>query len=314
MATSERAAVPDEVRDRRLKAWRGEIEAGAVYELIARRLDERRADILRRMAEAEGGHRRRLEARMNELGIPIPDPAEVRLSPWMRLQARLAPVERLLAAREAAEDDEVGDLYLRPTGDPETDRLLREIRKEERSHSLAVEEMRHGPERHEPSPVAIPGAQARLDRILGRETWHQTGGSWISGAIYGANDGLAAVFGIVTGVSGATGGSSFVLTAGLAGAVASALSMATGAFLAERSEAEVVAANVEREREEIATHPEQGQEELSLFYQLKGIDPTTADELAERLAHEPDAMLKALALEEVGAAAHPGDPRPASVA
>ena len=43
---------------------------------------------------------------------------------------------------------------------------------------------------------------------------------------------------IVTGVSGATGGSSFVLTAGLAGAVASALSMATGAFLAERSEAE----------------------------------------------------------------------------
>src|SRR2546423_6269290 len=174
MATSERAAVPDEVRDRRLKAWRGEIEAGAVYELIARRLDERRADILRRMAEAEGGHRRRLEARMNELGIRIPDPAEVRLSPWMRLQARLAPVERLLAAREAAEDDEVGDLYLRPTGDPDTDRLLREIRKEERSHSLAVHDMRRRPDGDgsDPAPVAAPGAQARLTRILERETWH----------------------------------------------------------------------------------------------------------------------------------------------
>ena len=142
------SAVSPEVRDRLLKAWRGEIEAGAVYGLIAQRMDDERADILRRMSEAEGGHRRRLEARMSELGIPIPDPASVRLSPWLRAQARLAPIDRLLAAREAAEDDEVDDLYKRPTGDPGTDRLLREIRKEERSHSLAVEEMRQGAERH----------------------------------------------------------------------------------------------------------------------------------------------------------------------
>jgi VIT1/CCC1 family predicted Fe2+/Mn2+ transporter len=162
--------------------------------------------------------------------------------------------------------------------------------------------------------VAVPGAQERLDRILGRERWHQMGGSWISGAIYGANDGLAAVFGIVTGVSGATGGSSFVLTAGLAGAVASALSMATGAFLAERSQAEVVAANVERERQEITEHPEEEKEELSLFYQLKGIDPQTADELAERLAQQPDAMLRALATEEFGGYEHPGSPAQASLA
>jgi VIT1/CCC1 family predicted Fe2+/Mn2+ transporter len=305
----------DEVRERLLKAWRGEIEAGAVYELIAQRMPEREAEILRRMAEAESGHRRRLEARMAELGIPVPDPATVKLSPWLRLQARIAPVDRLLAAREAAEDDEVGDLYGRPTGDPGTDRLLREIRKDERSHSRVVEEMRGGRGAGpDPSPVAVPGAQARLNRILGRESWHQMGGSWISGAIYGANDGLAAVFGIVTGVSGATGGSSFVLTAGLAGAVASALSMATGAFLAERSEAEVVAANVERERQEIVEHPEEEKEELSLFYQLKGVDPQTADELAERLAQEPDAMLRALAVEEFGGYEHPGSPVQASIA
>jgi hypothetical protein len=46
--------------------------------------------------------------------------------------------------------------------------------------------------------------------------------------------------------------------------------MATGAFLAERSEAEVVEANVEGERREIAEHPEEEKEGLSLFYQLKG--------------------------------------------
>ncbi len=306
----------DEVRERLLEAWKGEIVAGAVYDLIAQRMPEREAEILRRMAKAESAHRNRLESRMQELGIEIPDPATVRLPLWLRLQARIAPVDRLLAAREAAEDDEVDDLYKRSTGDPTTDKLLREIRKEERSHALAVQDIRSGAGDGAPigggasmdlAPLAIPGARARLDRILGRERWHRTGGGWISGAIYGANDGLAAVFGIVAGVSGATGGSSAVLTAGLAGAIASALSMATGAFLAERSEAEVAAANVERERQEIAEHPEEEKEELSLFYQLKGIDERTADELAERMSQHPDAMLQALSAEEFGASAGGGN-------
>src|SRR5579859_5174015 len=124
----------NEVRSRLLKAWRGEILAGAAYNLIARRLPDRQADILRRMAEAEGGHRRRLEQRMTELGIPVPDPSTVKVPLILRLQTRVAPVDRLLAAREAAEDDEVDDLYKRPTGDSVTDQLLRDIRKEERSH------------------------------------------------------------------------------------------------------------------------------------------------------------------------------------
>jgi len=305
-------AEQDEAAGRLLEAWRGEIEAGAVYELIARReRDPRRAEILRKMAEAEGGHRRRLEARMRELGVAIPDPASVRLSPWLLLQARLAPIERLLAAREAAETDEVDDRYRRPTGDAETDALLGEIRHEERAHSLAVAEMRSdGP----PRTSEPPPAQARLDRILGRERWHQTGSGWVSGAIYGANDGLAAVFGIVSGVSGATGGSHFVLDAGVAGALASALSMATGAFLAERSEQEVAAANVERERREIAEHPDEEREELSLFYQLKGLDPETADALAAKQAGDPETMLRLLTAEELGGASGGGDPVQASLA
>ncbi|MFL5824154.1 MAG: VIT1/CCC1 transporter family protein [Solirubrobacteraceae bacterium] len=318
------ATVADEVSSRLLQAWRGEILAGAVYELIARRMPDREADILRRMSEAEAGHRRRLEQRMTALDIPIPDPSTVKV-PWLlRMQARVAPVDRLLAAREAAEDDEVDDLYKRPTGDPTTDELLREIRKEERSHSLAVQDIRSGspddkddgaePGARQEAPLAAPGVATRLDRILGRERWHRTGGGWISGAIYGANDGLAAVFGIVAGVSGATGGGQAVLTAGLAGAIASALSMATGAFLAERSENEVAAANVDRERREIAEHPEEEKEELSLFYQLKGIDEKTADELAERMAEHPDAMLRTLSMEEFGSTGEGGDANPEQAA
>jgi VIT1/CCC1 family predicted Fe2+/Mn2+ transporter/rubrerythrin len=316
---------PPEVRERLLQAWRGEIVAGRMYELIAQRLPEREADILRRMSEAEASHRARLERRMQELSIDIPAPDTVRVSRWMRLQARIAPVDRLLAAREAAEDEEVDDLYKRSTGDPTTDSLLREIRREERSHSRAVNDIRSGspgptpedPNPATPAPLATPGeqrAQSRLDRIMGRETWHRSGGGWISGAIYGANDGLAAVFGIVAGVSGATGGSSFVLTAGIAGAIASALSMATGAYLAERSTAEVTAANLERERQEIAEHPEEEKEELSLYYQLKGIDEATADAMAEQIARRPDAFLKALAAEEFGGMGESGDPVQAAIA
>jgi VIT1/CCC1 family predicted Fe2+/Mn2+ transporter/rubrerythrin len=356
---------PAEVRERLLTAWRGEILAGSVYSLIARRLQPREADILRRMADAESGHRQRLEQRMTDLGIPVPDPRSVKVPFWLRLQSRIAPVDRLLAAREAAEDEEVDDLYKRSTGDPETDRLLRDIRREERSHSRAVAEIRGGGDGAEavlasaapgppasqvdaalapaasqvdaaPEPaasqvgaaagpippdsgdgptVAIPGSRARLDRILAREKWHRTGGSWISGAIYGANDGLAAVFGIVAGVSAATGASSSVLTAGLAAAIASALSMATGAFLAERSEAEVAAANLERERQEIIAHPEEEKEELSLFYQLKGIDESTADQIAEHMSRTPEAMLQALAAEEFGISSSTGsDPAQAALA
>jgi VIT1/CCC1 family predicted Fe2+/Mn2+ transporter len=308
-----------EVRKRLLKAWRGEIEARASYELIAKRLPPREAEMMGRMADAEAKHRGRLEARMRELGIEIPSPDSIRLSWWTRLQTRIAPIDRLLAAREAAEDDEVDELYKRSTGDTTTDQLLHEIRKDERSHSMAVTEMRSGNSDAPPeAPPLTPNqqsAKARLDKILGRENWHQSSGGWISGAIYGANDGLASVFGIVAGVSGATAGSSFVLTAGAAGAIASALSMATGAYLAERSEAEVAEVNLARERAEIEQHPEEEKEELSLFYQLKGVDEATADAMAEQLARSPDAMLKALAVEEFGISGDgAGNPVQASIA
>ena len=292
---------------RLLKAWRGEIEARAVYvALAAREKDERRAAVLRRMAEAEAGHRTRLEARLRELGVALPDVRNDRLPIWTRLQIRFARVESVLAWRERLEDRESEGIYKESTGDATTDRLFSEIRKDERSHSMAVRDLGADPESQQP--------EGRLKRILGREHWHQTGSSWVSGAVYGANDGLAAVFGIVAGVSGATGGSSLVLTAGMAGAIASALSMATGAFLAERSVLEVAAANIEGERKEVRDNPEEEKEELSLFYQLKGMSAEQADALAEKMSADPEAMLRALTSEELGGATTQGNPMQAAFA
>lgn len=283
----------------RLKqAWRGEVQARAMYLLLAARMgDSRRGQIIRDIADAEGKHRERIEARLREMGEPIPDVSVVKLSVVQRLQARLAPVEAVLARMEAAEETEINDRYKRSTGDPATDAVLQEIRVDEQAHSRSLESMEVAHRAGDRTPSSV---QSRLNRILGRESWHRTGAGWISGAIYGANDGLAAVFGIVAGVSGATGGSSFVLTAGLFGAIASGLSMATGAYLAERSEGEVAAANVERERQEILEHPDEEKEEVSLFYQLKGIDKQMADRLAEQLAENPEALLKVHAPEELG--------------
>jgi vacuolar iron transporter family protein len=306
-------AASPEVRERLLTAWRGEIQARYVYEALARREgDHRRAEILRRIADAEAVHRRRLEERMTALGILIPDERSVRISPWLRLQARLAPVDRLLQAREAAEDDEVLGVYGTPTGDAETDELLHSIRRDERSHSMAVNEMTQSPSSADAADSEM-STDSRLQRILGRERWHRSGG-WVSDAIYGANDGLAAVFGIVAGVSGATGASGFVLTAGLSGAIASALSMGVGAWLAARSQSEIAAANLEQERRELDEHPEEEREELSLFYQLKGLSRQEADELVEKVARNPDAMLRMLAVEELGSVDQGGNPWRAALA
>lgn len=304
----------DIVRERLLQAWRGEIQARYVYEALARReADPRRAEILRRIAEAEATHRTRLEARMAQLSLPLPDPGTVRISTWLKLQSRLAPVERMLLAREAAEDDEVLGVYGTPTGDPETDDLLRSIRRDEKSHAMAISELTATPTAREAAEVELT-TDSRLRRILGREKWHRTGGSWVSDAIYGANDGLAAVFGIVAGVSGATGGSSFVLTAGLAGAVASAFSMGVGAWLASRSRTEIAAANLEYERRELEEHPAEEKEELSLFYQLKGLSKEDADDLIEKLSANPEAMLRTLAAEELGGLEPGGNPWTAALA
>ena len=134
-----------------------------------------------------------------------------------------------------------------------------------------------------------------------RERWHGRGGSWVADAIYGANDGLGAVFGIVSGVAGATNNQQhFVLISGLAGMLASTLSMGAGAYLAAKSEAEVYEAEISRERAEVEENPEEEIEEMSLFYQLQGFSVEESQRMAERLAEQPEQFVQAMAQSELG--------------
>jgi len=125
------------------------------------------------------------------------------------------------------------------------------------------------------------------------------GASWIGDAIYGVNDGLGAIFGIVSGVAGATeaspSGAHYVLIAGLAGMIASALSMGSGAYLAAKSEREIYEAEYEREREAVEYNESEACELLSLTYQVRGLTAEDADHFVGHIAEKKEQLVEVLA-------------------
>src|SRR5439155_1007141 len=148
------------------------------------------------------------------------------------------------------------------------------------------------------APAGVAG-HSRDDTEDGAEAVVR-GTGWIGDAIYGVNDGLGAVFGIVSGMAGYTGGSEVVLAAGLAGTVASGLSMGAGAYLSSKSQREVYESEVSRERTEIEEDPHEELLELELFYQLKGFSADESRAMAERLHRKPKQFLRTLVQEELG--------------
>ena len=157
---------------------------------------------------------------------------------------------------------------------------------------------------HYTAPAGAPKVdpKAVLDEMLAkRNAGRKQPGAWIGDAIYGVNDGLGAIFGIVSGVSGATAGDSkYVLLAGLSGMIASALSMGSGAYLAAKSEREIYHAEIAREREAIAMNGPEARELLSLYYQVKGLPEADAMHMVDHIASDPEQLLRALATERLG--------------
>jgi VIT1/CCC1 family predicted Fe2+/Mn2+ transporter/rubrerythrin len=277
-------------------AWLREQASIRLYKALAEReKNESRRRVLLKLAGSEVRHGERWAERLRELGASLPandDSLRDKLRRWVLVQTG---TDNALKQIENAEDDDT-DMYQLLAQDAPTDAdraAIASVQHDEESHSRLT----HGASTP-PSAAASP--QAMLDTILHRESWHRTGGGWLGQAIYGANDGLGSVFGIVSGVAGATAGGPAVLVAGLAGMLASALSMGSGAYLATKAEREVQEAEIARERKELEVHPEEEEEELALFYQLKGVPEDEANMLANRLINQPEHALKTLASEELG--------------
>ena len=293
----------ESIKQRLLENWQEEILAATIYGKLAQReADPKRKKVLTQLAEMEDEHAEKWAGRLEELGVSVPDRSKVRLPSSMALSLRFAPVDAIIAHQEAEERRLTG-AHSDMTGDEATDALLQEIAREDADHAIALRGLMPGGR----GTGSKRNVQSALDRILSRENWHnQAGGGWIGGAIYGVNDGLAAVFGIVAGTSAATNGGHLVLIAGLAGAIASAVSMGSGAFLAARSEAELYYAQIDPERREVLEDPEEERKELELFYQLKGLSETEAKLVADRVAQDPDALLAAMVTEELQLGLNPG--------
>jgi len=105
--------------------------------------------------------------------------------------------------------------------------------------------------------------------------------------VLGANDGIVSVAAIVVGVAGATAASAPILTAGLAGLVGGAISMALGEYVSVSTQRDTQTALIAKEKGELATEPELELAELAAIYQAKGMSQTTAQQVAEELtAHD----------------------------
>jgi len=249
---------------------------------------------LLRMAEAEERHAARWERKLRDMGEPVPQLPD---TIWTRFKRRFTralgtdiAIRRMEAAEEKHEREFSAQRDRALANEQDVREFLRTSALEEKAHARALNAM-----------AAPPSAKSVLDTILKRERWHGRGGSWVADAIYGVNDGLGAVFGIVSGVAGATNNQQhIVLISGLAGMMASSLSMGAGAYLAVKSEREVYEAEIAREKAEVEENPEEEIEEMSLFYQLQGFGPEESQRMAERLAEQPEQLVQAMAQSELG--------------
>lgn len=108
-------------------------------------------------------------------------------------------------------------------------------------------------------------------------------GSWLRAAVLGANDGIVSTASLVLGVAAADGHPGAVLTAGLAGLVGGALSMAAGEYVSVSSQRDVEQADLAIERRELQTMPQRELAELTQIYVDKGLGPELAREVAVAL-------------------------------
>jgi VIT1/CCC1 family predicted Fe2+/Mn2+ transporter len=120
---------------------------------------------------------------------------------------------------------------------------------------------------------------------------HRAGdAAWLRAAVLGANDGIVSIASLVLGVAAAESSPSGVLTAGVAGLVGGALSMAAGEYVSVSSQRDVELADLEREKKELKDSPASERAELVGIYVDKGLSPALAEQVADALVLKTDAL------------------------
>jgi VIT1/CCC1 family predicted Fe2+/Mn2+ transporter len=142
-----------------------------------------------------------------------------------------------------------------------------------------------------PPSVPVPAAPSGHGSAVEPHAANAAGRlNWLRAGVLGANDGIVSVAGIVVGVAGATSARAPIFTAGLAGLVAGAVSMALGEYVSVSSQRDSQDALLDQETRELADFPEQELAELAAIYEAKGLSVATARTVAEELtAHDVSA-------------------------
>ena len=125
-------------------------------------------------------------------------------------------------------------------------------------------------------------------------------GGWLRPAVFGAMDGLVSNFALMMGVVGGSQASDTqpVVLAGLAGLAAGAFSMAAGEYTSVASQREFALKQVDVERHEILTNEPAEEAELAAMFVAKGIDESTAREMAREIHVDPEQAVRVHAREE----------------
>lgn len=106
--------------------------------------------------------------------------------------------------------------------------------------------------------------------------------NWLRAGVLGANDGIVSIAALVVGVAAATPDRPAILTAGLAGLAAGALSMAVGEYVSVSSQRDAEEAQLERERKWHTDRPEWELEQLAKLHMDTGMDKDTAMAAAQQ--------------------------------
>jgi VIT1/CCC1 family predicted Fe2+/Mn2+ transporter len=125
---------------------------------------------------------------------------------------------------------------------------------------------------------------------------HRT--NWLRAAVLGVDDGIVSTSSLMLGVTAASGSQSAILTAGIAGLAAGALSMAVGEYISVSSQKDSELADIAIETRSLASNPHGELAELAVIYEHRGLDPELAMQVAVQL-HDHDAV-RSHARDELG--------------
>src|SRR5512139_1313205 len=261
-----------------------EIDGAALYDVLAETEKQpQMAQVYKKLAASEEKHAAAWEKKLTDLKVSIPPRKPTwRAATMIWLARRFGPqfVLPTIASNEKADSNAYSG---------QSDAEAKEFSQDEKSHARLIS-MASG------STGGLSGGS--VAQLEGR---HKAGGgNALRAAVLGANDGLVSILSLTMGVAGATNSRPAILIAGLAGVLAGAGSMALGEWLSVQSSRELYEHQIKIEAEEIASNPEEEQEELALIYQSKGLPEDRAKEMASHMMADTANILDTLAREELG--------------